>query len=79
MRLTPRRLLLHIIIVLVTLALPLLVPSSCGPVVHSGGSPDGRNLKLTHLCSAKTRSQQNRAVDQEFGGRRILLTLMWRR
>jgi len=35
MRLTPRRILLYSIIVLVTLALPLLLPSSCGPVVHS--------------------------------------------
>jgi hypothetical protein len=35
MRLTPRRVLVHIIIVLFILALPLLLPSSCGPVVHS--------------------------------------------
>ena len=35
MRLTPRRILLHVILVLATLALPLLLPSSCGPVVHS--------------------------------------------
>jgi hypothetical protein len=35
MRLTPRRILLHIIIVLAVIAVPLLLPSSCGPVVHS--------------------------------------------
>ena len=35
MRLTPRRVLLQVILVLVTLALPLLLPSSCGPAVHS--------------------------------------------
>ena len=35
MRFTPRQILLHISIVLVTLALPLLLPSSCGPAVHS--------------------------------------------
>jgi hypothetical protein len=35
MKWTPRRILLHVIIVLVTLALPLLLPSSCRPVVHS--------------------------------------------
>jgi len=32
---TPRRILLHVIMVLVTLALPLLLPSSCGPAVQS--------------------------------------------
>lgn len=35
MKWTPGRILLHVIIVLVTLALPLLLPSSCGPAVHS--------------------------------------------
>ena len=35
MKWTPRRILLHVIIVLVTLALPLLLPSSCGPAIHS--------------------------------------------
>ena len=35
MKWTPRRILLHFVIVLVTLALPLLLPSSCGPAVHS--------------------------------------------
>lgn len=38
MKWTPRRILLHVIIVLVTLALPLLLPSSCGPAVHSEAS-----------------------------------------
>ena len=38
MALTPRRILLYIILVLVTLALPLLLPSSCGPAVHSEAS-----------------------------------------
>lgn len=32
---TPSRILLHVVIVVVTLALPLLLPSSCGPTVHS--------------------------------------------
>jgi hypothetical protein len=40
MRLTPRRLLLHVILALVTLALPLLLPSSCAPVVHSEAATD---------------------------------------
>ena len=35
MKWTPRRILVHVIIVLVTLAIPLLLPSSCGPAVHS--------------------------------------------
>ena len=35
MKWTPRRILLHVVIVLVTLALPLLLPSSCRPAVHS--------------------------------------------
>jgi hypothetical protein len=35
MRLRPRRILLHLIILVVTLALPFLLPSSCGPLVHS--------------------------------------------
>ena len=35
MKWTPRRILFHITIVLVTLALPLLLPSSCGPAVQS--------------------------------------------
>ena len=48
MRLTPRRILLHTIIVLVTLALPLLLPSSCGPVVHSGAVLTAGILELTH-------------------------------
>lgn len=33
---TPRRILLHVIMILVTLGLPLVMPSSCSPVVHSG-------------------------------------------
>jgi hypothetical protein len=36
MKWRPRRILVHVIIVLVTLALPLVLPSSCGPAVHSG-------------------------------------------
>ena len=49
MKWTPRRILLHVIIVLATLGLPLLLPSSCGPAVHS--SPDSRKLKLTHYLT----------------------------
>jgi len=59
MKWTPRRILFHVIIVLVTLAFPLLLPSSCGPAVHSEGRSDSRNLKLlTHyrLLSMSTSS-----------------------
>jgi hypothetical protein len=37
-----RRILLNIIIVLAVLALPLLLPRGCGPVLHSNGltAPD---------------------------------------
>lgn len=35
MKWTPRQIVLHVFVVLVTLALPLLLPSSCGPAVHS--------------------------------------------
>ena len=41
MKWTPRRILLHVIIVLVALALPLLLPSSCGPAVRSEASLTG--------------------------------------
>jgi hypothetical protein len=35
MQLPPRRTLFHIIILLVVLAVPLFLPSSCGPALHS--------------------------------------------
>jgi hypothetical protein len=52
MRLTRGKILVHIIIVLAVLALPLLLPPSCGPAVHSEAVLTAEISKLTHFGAA---------------------------
>lgn len=53
MRPKPRRILLYIIITLVILALPILLPRACGPVLHSARASDA------HGVTAQTAHYQN--------------------